>query len=440
MNGRKIYEGEQYQFIRKEPSIGKGGNGAVYDVDIEGFHYPIVAKFFEYKGNDVERRYKRFKKEIETMSIELKDCKGVIQVLDKNCPQNVPQKKDSAWFLMPKAESYKVNRNRYILDKLDDMLQLACIIESIHKKGLAHRDIKPENILVLNKRLYLSDFGLVWGAGTERLTKTDERLGPYRIIPPELEQVHLDMLLDFRPSDVYLFAKVVWMTIKEDNIGFRGEYSRGDIQIYLDKTRYNVLTFEPIHKLLEEATYEVMDKRITIEKCIKYLELQKQIVVRNKREQLPAGFVQQLQYEENNRKIISKIEPDSLVYERKPDIYKVLEEIISVANVYIKNLSDERAVSQIQISDFSINSDGTCQLLYFYNGKKVKEYLCSIKKMTYSKKEELIILDLNDVNIVDQEYISFAESQKGFGNIYSRIILESNENIIITKPFNNRTY
>lgn len=39
-------------------------------------------------------------------------------------------------------------------------------------------------------------------------------------MPPELENVQTDLDLDFRPSDVYLFAKVLWMTLKGDNIGF----------------------------------------------------------------------------------------------------------------------------------------------------------------------------------------------------------------------------
>ena len=54
--------------------------------------------------------------------------------------------------------------------------------------------------------------------------------------------------------------------------------------------------------------------------------------------------------------------------------------------------------------------------------------------MTYSKQKELIILELNDINIEDQAYISFGESQKGFGNIYSKIYLDSFEKIIICKP------
>lgn len=138
---------------------------------------------------------------------------------------------------MPKAKPYKLNRKRNIYSKILEMLQLARIIQSIHERDKAHRDIKPENILVLNGKLVLSDFGLCWGIGEERLTGLNERVGPYKIMPPELERVQTDLDLDFKPSDVYLFSKVLWMTLKGDNIGFRGQYQRGEVQIYLNQRR-----------------------------------------------------------------------------------------------------------------------------------------------------------------------------------------------------------
>lgn len=77
----------------------------------------------------------------------------------------------------------------------------------------------------------LSDFGLYWRMDSDRYTKLNEAVGPHKIMPPELERVHSGLKLDYRPSDVYLFSKVLWMTLKEDNIGYRGKYQRGDMQI-----------------------------------------------------------------------------------------------------------------------------------------------------------------------------------------------------------------
>ena len=147
MNGRKKYIGELYGFYRKNRSIGKGGNGAVYEVELlsgNGLNFPVVAKFFEYEGPDKEKRYKRFKNEIIALN-ELKDIDGIMQVLDKKCPEDIPRTMDEAWYLMPKAKPYKLTRTSNLYLKIVDMLQLARIIQCIHERKGAHRDIKPEN-------------------------------------------------------------------------------------------------------------------------------------------------------------------------------------------------------------------------------------------------------------------------------------------------------
>lgn len=59
MSGRKKYKGERYSFFR-DKKFGHGGNGAVYDVELEekdDLGFPVVAKFFEYSGDDKEKRY-----------------------------------------------------------------------------------------------------------------------------------------------------------------------------------------------------------------------------------------------------------------------------------------------------------------------------------------------------------------------------------------------
>lgn len=59
MSGRKKYKGERYSFFR-DKKLGHGGNGAVYDVELEekdDLGFPVVAKFFEYSGDDKEKRY-----------------------------------------------------------------------------------------------------------------------------------------------------------------------------------------------------------------------------------------------------------------------------------------------------------------------------------------------------------------------------------------------
>lgn len=437
MNGRKKYKGELYSFLRNEKSIGSGGNGAVYEVeldDAENVKFPVVAKFFEYEGRDKEKRYKRFKKEIIALN-ELQGVVGIMGVIDKQCPPNVPQSRDEAWYLMPKANPYKLIRKSNIYPKILEMLRLARIIQSIHEKKAAHRDIKPENILILNEELVLSDFGLYWGLEEERLTELNERIGPYKIMPPEFERVQADLDLDFRPSDVYLFSKVLWMTLKGDNIGFRGQYQRGDAQIYLDKENYdNVVTLEPIHRLMEESTLEEMEKRISIQRCIEYLELQCKILNESECEFLPTEVVSQLLYDEHSKKIIACSKPDELTYEDATTIYNMLRGIIPISDVFVESTNSVQRKKQIQITDFQIGPGGICKFLY-YNSKgiKVKEYLLNIARMNYSNSSSIVTLELDDISSVSSEHIAYSETEYGFTNIYSFVYFSSNEKIVIKR-------
>lgn len=176
------------------------------------------------------KTYIECKKELETYLHR----ENPFVVIDKQCPHVVPQTKDEAWYLMPKAKPYKLNRKRNIYSKILEMLQLARIIQSIHERDKAHRDIKPENILVLNGKLVLSDFGLCWGIGEERLTGLNERVGPYKIMPPELERVQTDLDLDFKPYSSVISLELNDISLVDEGYiaysaaghGFGNEYPR----------------------------------------------------------------------------------------------------------------------------------------------------------------------------------------------------------------------
>lgn len=256
-------------------------------------------------------------------------------------------------------------------------------------------------------------------------------------MPPELERVQTDLDLDFKPSDVYLFSKVLWMTLKGDNIGFRGQYQRGEVQIYLNKEDYdNVITLEPIHKLMEEATFEEMGKRISIQKCIEYLELQRKILNMEEYELLSNEFVSQLLYDEYSKKIIACSKPDELTYKDAAIITHMLRDIIPISNIFVKSLHSDQNIKQIQITDFQVGMDGICKLLYYNKGIKIKEYLLNISKMNYSNYSSVISLELNDISLVDEGYIAYSAAGHGFGNEYPRVYFSSGEKIIIKRKEN----
>ena len=437
MNGRKKYVGEKYAFYKNKSYIGKGGNGAVYDVELlpndNELQFPVVAKFFNYKGIDKEKRYNRFKNEVIVLD-ELKDITGVMNIIDKKCPKNVPEFNDEAWYLMPKAKPYKITQTSNLYTKVTEMIQLANIIKCIHERKGAHRDIKPENILILNNQLVLSDFGLYWGMEEERLTELNERIGPYKIMPPEFENVQTDLNLDFRPSDVYLFAKVLWMTLKGDNIGFRGQYQRGDVQVFLKKENFgDIITLEPIHKLIEQATYEEMNKRISINKCIDYLELQCKLLNEEDRELLSNDLVSQLLYDEHVKTVVEHSEPDEMIYEDKRIISNMLKGVVPISKITIKSINVGQRKKQIQLTDFQMGTDGICRFLYFNNGIKIKEYLLDISKMSYSNSNSNIVLELNDIEVDDKEYVAYSEITHGFMDISPKIYFTSKEKILIER-------
>jgi len=433
MSSKKIYAGEQYSFY-KGKRIGSGGNGTVYEITLseskdQSLDYPLVVKFFKYDGDDKDKkdkRYSRFRKEIEALK-KLGGIDGIIEIIDKCLPDNTPERKDEAWYLMPKAEEYQFNKESSVYRKIEDMLSLAYTLKQLHSNELAHRDIKPGNVLILNDKLVLSDFGMVWEVNDERLTERNERIGPYKIMPSEFEHVQVDSNLDFRPSDVYLFAKVLWMNLKNDNIGFRGCYNRGDDQIYLDKSQHGACTLEPIHKLIEEATCEDMNQRITINKCIEYLLLQIQII--REPQSLSEEFLGQLQYEEESKRMVATTNPDEYVYEDKGKIYKMLQGFIDKADVYVQSLGGSEK-KKIRVTNCKLLSENIFQFLCFLNGRKVNEYLVNIKKMVYMIKDESIKLELDDFPMEDSSYTPFGTN----GMMPFKEYFSSGEQIIISKP------
>lgn len=94
-------------------------------------------------------------------------------------------------------------------------IQVAEVLEALHRAGLVHRDLKPENIIVLDgedraPRIKLIDLGIVAHAGggdpATRLTRGDVTLGTVFYMSPEQAA---GATVDGR-SDVYALGCVLW--------------------------------------------------------------------------------------------------------------------------------------------------------------------------------------------------------------------------------------
>ena len=257
----------------KMKKIGGGGNGIVYQLPKcqQKTAIKIFAVDKKLNKDKRDRRYRRFCKEISVQKELAGKMQGVLPVYDYSFPV-VYTKTKPAWYTMPKAEKFMVHDELSLVEKLKRMLDLAEIIKELHKRGMAHRDIKPDNLLIYNGKIHLADYGLIWLDGEESFTLVDERLGPSRIMPPELEEREEIRVCDYTKSDVYLFAKVMWMYLKEDKYGFKGEYTRGDPRIYLKLRQCSDKTLEPLHQLMEGATKYEWGDRFLIDNCIDLLK------------------------------------------------------------------------------------------------------------------------------------------------------------------------
>lgn len=253
--------------------VGGGGNGQVYIAYNPNFVCKIFSVNRDIPHETRERRYKRFCQEISTQKDLAKRIKGVLPVEDFCMPEELSDAQP-AWFTMPKANGFDVCNQKSLEDKISDLIELGNIIKNLHSLNMAHRDIKPENILVYNNCIHLSDYGLIWIEGVSNLTNMPEKIGPIKILPPELESCEDINGCEYEKSDAYLFAKVVWMYIKKDKNGFKGPYSRSASQIYLRQSEYDALSLEPLHLMMINATKDDWNERIGITECLKYLDLQ----------------------------------------------------------------------------------------------------------------------------------------------------------------------
>lgn len=318
--------------------VGSGGNGTVFDVLIKESSLNIapvqngyvikVLTTYDYR----DKREKRFKKEILTVNELQKDIKGILPIIDYSLGDN---DKGLLWYLMPKGKVFYA-------ENLTDVEKLACLrhlgntIVQLHKEKHAHRDIKPENILVYNKETFLSDFGLVWDSyDDQNLTSIGEGIGPSRIRPPELDAYSEKAEdFDFRVSDIYLFAKTLWIMLSKCRNGFRGEYSRGDSAICLNHFSLNLgSTLEPLHKLLDGATKHDYADRISINECLELIDLQIKVC----EGELSETEINKLRYEEKIGLARAKNKADDSVYRDTTKILDVCNRLHGVAELVIDN-------------------------------------------------------------------------------------------------------
>lgn len=330
--------------------LGKGGNGIVYSVRVvcrkddvlvsDSYAIKIFHPISELKKSEKKKRLKRFRTEVKAVNyLTTRGVKGILPIYDSSVENNG----DFQWYLIPLASSYPYRMQQSLHEKLKQMRRLGVIIKNIHAFGMSHRDIKPDNLLWMDNKVILCDFGLAWHEDFSHVTDTGEHIGPHRIVPPELQGVLKDANIDYQKSDVYLFAKTVWIIITGRSTGFEGEYKRDDRMKYLNRDDYHVITFEPLHCMMELATKHYYYDRIGIDDCIQYIDTQLSVLD----SEISEAELYSLQYDERMKETMNTVQENLRVYEDYEKIYSILKPLCNCTEIVADEYGREFPLGQL---------------------------------------------------------------------------------------------
>ena len=398
-------EGKHGTYLIKE-LIGSGGNGAVYAAKIinggDDFTHTkdYAIKFLEVhlkNEHEMEKRVQRFIKEIKQVLSFQEDVDGIIPIYDTSL--FLDDNQEELWYLMPRAEKYKLE-NFTPLEKMEQMILIGDSIGQLHKLGYAHRDIKPKNLLIYENRLCLSDFGLIWNKEDSdgHITEVNDRLGPQSIRPPELQMIEDIDGIDYRKSDVYLFAKTIWMVLRNDyNNGFPLEYSRNNPSVYINKEDLDLDTAEPLHRLMEESTKNNYWERIDIECCVNYLEAQVGVV----RGIMPLSTLNEWKYIEQAKHDKLSIPPEEQIYRDPYAVLQLLSNMAGTVGLIFTEAGKEYTILPLKKVKLIHNNLFEIEILNpYYGGRKrivelALEYVSLTKEMTYNIQSRKYAFDRN---------------------------------------------
>lgn len=198
----------------------------------------------------------------------------------------------------------------------------------------------------------------------------NDRLGPQGIRPPEFQTVVDVDNVDYRKSDVYLYAKTIWMVLQCNKSGFSSEYSRTDDNVYIVKEKYQLETAEPLHCLMEGATKHNYWERIDIDACLFYLENQLRVITGD----IPQNLLLSYKFDETTKHINATISPDEKIFTNPSTILEILEDMEEVVSLVFFDAEEEYGryplgkVKQIQNNLYEIEI-----LIPYKNSSKIIE-------------------------------------------------------------------
>ncbi|MET3689511.1 serine/threonine protein kinase [Priestia megaterium] len=241
--------------------LGRGGNAEVFKVT-DGRGNMLAMKLLKvHNGKAFEKKYSRFKDEIEVVIKHQTTIKGIIPIINSYLP-NKPDLENRPWYTMPIAMPIsKWMKEIRTTDEIIGCIQsLSLLLDELHNNNIVHRDIKPSNIYLYNNIWCFGDFGLVDYPDKQDLTTTFESVGPKSTIAPEMKRDAKNS--DGKKADIYSLAKTLWVLLTGKELGFDGQYSHSDPMISLNTFRNDEFLIT-LHQLLEKSTSTSPNERPT---------------------------------------------------------------------------------------------------------------------------------------------------------------------------------
>lgn len=416
-----------YKLIEK---IGGGGNGTVYSVEViydgkqlpEGECFVIKILNVSFCGDkEREKREKRFEKEIKYVYQIQSEIEGVIPIYDSS--YFLKERGGFTWYLMPKALRYNFRNIHSTEEKLKDMRNIGDCLLNLHNRGLVHRDIKHQNLLVYKNRVCLTDFGLVRNMEEmeEHITDMHDDMGPAAIRPPEMRSIENPDGIDYRKSDVYLFAKTVWIVLTGVKGGFPEQYRRSEKGIYLDKKKLQVETAEPLHAMLESATRYFWWERIDISTCVRHIDDQLEVIWKRAGDSKLGKW----KYTETLKEVCENIVADIKTYQDLHSIQEVLDRMAGTINLVFEEAG--KSYEPMFLKGVQILSESQFELDVRNIYRSRKKIIVEIEKISVGidlsciMETKIIANQSNDVPIFTNlnKALQSIDKQIGISGVYS---------------------
>lgn len=223
---KKLSKGMMFGDWKLMKFLGEGGSCFVWLVSNSSAETAAIKILAKLDRKSRSKTYARFKHEVEVVQTN-DDLEGVLPILDSYLPAEISDK--LAWYVMPVAEPIGTHlaARRTFESSIEAILSVGKLLCELHEKGICHRDIKPANILAKDKKIYLSDFGLVDFPEKPDFTLQGERIGALSTMAPEMK-FHADKA-DGKVADVYSLAKTLWILLTDQGHGFEGQYDPNSI-------------------------------------------------------------------------------------------------------------------------------------------------------------------------------------------------------------------